>query len=124
MFDNGRAAVAGPPDHREHRRPLNPSASGRPPVTSGESVRATIGNAEEIASTTSGTASPSGNAEQAATAEQSFSFSVLKQSVESSPSTNAVASPYSLAEALLMLELGAKGPTAVARSAPHWAWPG
>ncbi len=90
----------------------NPSANGRPPVTAGESVRATIGNAEEVVSTTSGAASPSGSAEPAATAEQSFSLSVLRQSVASSPSTNVVDSPYSLAEALLMLELGAKGTTA------------
>src|ERR1700722_10925042 len=94
-----------------------PTATSREPVVSGEAVRTTVGVAQEVASTTARTVPPStGTATAAgataATAEQSFTFSLLRQAVASAPSTNLVASPYSLAEALLMLELGAKGTTA------------
>ncbi len=90
----------------------NPSANSRPALAPGQFVRTTLGSAEEIVSTTARAAPPSGRSGTAATAEQSFSLAVLRQSVESAGSTNVVDSPYSLAEALLMLELGARGTTA------------
>jgi serpin B len=43
--------------------------------------------------------------------EQDFTFALLRQLTASSPGTNVVASPSSIATALSMLELGAAGPT-------------
>jgi|NGEPerStandDraft_6_1074524.scaffolds.fasta_scaffold29157_2 serpin B len=87
---------------------------GRTNRNSNLHVAATSGPAVELVSDTGPagpvSASPSSNA--VARSEQQFSLSLLKQiSASSSGSSNIVVSPLSLATALAMLELGAKGST-------------
>jgi serpin B len=90
----------------------SPTASGSPGVAHSEFVRAKIGAAVEVASTAAVPRPSAAGETVAARAEQSFSFSLLQRLVGASPTADHVVSPYSLAEALLMLELGGQGPTA------------
>ena len=73
-----------------------------------------IGDAVEVAAVTNGTAPASGGAaaRTAASGEQQFSQSLLATLAAGNPSANHLVAPYSLAEVLLMLELGARGQTA------------
>jgi serpin B len=98
-----------------NRSPSTRSAAPPSPTAPSEFVRTTIGSAVEVASMAPPATPPAtGTATTAAAgAEQSFSLSLLGRLIATTPSTNQVASPYSLAEALLMLELGAKGATAI-----------
>ena len=77
-------------------------------------VAARLGAATQLVSDTelAGPASSSTTSKAVAQSEQQFSLSLLKQISATSPaSSNVVVSPLSLATALSMLELGAKGAT-------------
>ncbi len=73
-----------------------------------------IGDAVELAAVSPRTAPAAGGApaRAAASAEQHFSQGLLATLAAQDPSANHVVAPYSLAEVLLMLELGARGRTA------------
>ena len=73
-----------------------------------------IGDAVEVAAVTNRTAPATGGtaARTAASGEQQFSQRLLATLVRQTPSANHLVAPYSLAEVLLMLELGARGQTA------------
>jgi len=83
---------------------------GKTPGTESTVVKRS-GGATELLSTASTTSPPHARG-AASAAEQAFSLSLLRNLVSASPSTNHLVSPFSLAETLLMLELGAKGSTA------------
>jgi len=97
--------------------PLQILSSGSRPDAGANSqfhVVARSGSAIELAADASGPAPPPGaRAEhQVAVGETRFSLTLLRRLSEASPGTNVVASPSSLATALTMLQLGARGSTA------------
>jgi len=89
----------------EPSRPLGPSATSR--------IEDRIGSAIELTSSYASKIEPSAGASApVAQAEVGFGIKVLQSLVASASNSNQLVSPLSLAEALAMVELGARGQTA------------
>jgi serpin B len=87
-----------------------PTLSGEP---AGTHVSAQVGSAVELTSLAEPAHSQNSTDEQKiATAEEEFSLKILDQLLSGSSTGNQLVSPFSLAEALTMAQLGARGETA------------